>query len=111
ACMRHAQPPRTYSLTLPPPPSSSSLLPYTPLFRSGRAADDHPCDRGSSPAADRNRRAARPHPPPAMGCPEARSRFVALRRPRHRDRKSTRLNSSHVKISYAAFCLEKNRLE
>src|SRR5690606_17713879 len=25
----------------------------------------------------------------------------------HEDRKSTRLNSSHVKISYAAFCLEK----
>src|SRR5690606_41829081 len=26
---------------------------------------------------------------------------------RHRDRKSTRLNSSHVKISYAVFCLKK----
>src|SRR5690606_41446999 len=28
-------------------------------------------------------------------------------RPDHRDRKSTRLNSSHVKISYAVFCLKK----
>src|SRR5690606_39971184 len=27
----------------------------------------------------------------------------------HRDRKSTRLNSSHVKISYAVFCLKKKR--
>src|SRR5690606_41868146 len=27
--------------------------------------------------------------------------------PRHKDRKSTRLNSSHVKISYAVFCLKK----
>src|SRR5690606_42027575 len=27
--------------------------------------------------------------------------------PQHRDRKSTRLNSSHVKISYAVFCLKK----
>src|SRR5690606_40878566 len=27
-------------------------------------------------------------------------------RHRHRDRKSTRLNSSHVKISYAVFCLK-----
>src|SRR5690606_40549282 len=27
-----------------------------------------------------------------------------------RDRKSTRLNSSHVKISYAVFCLKKKRL-
>src|SRR5436309_12338960 len=32
-----------------------------------------------------------------------------LPRPRWRDRKSTRLNSSHVKISYAVFCLKKNR--
>src|SRR5436309_5406415 len=29
--------------------------------------------------------------------------------PRARDRKSTRLNSSHVKISYADFCLKKNK--
>src|SRR5690606_39863074 len=29
------------------------------------------------------------------------------RQPAHRDRKSTRLNSSHVKISYAVFCLKK----
>src|SRR5690606_41285968 len=28
-----------------------------------------------------------------------------------RDRKSTRLNSSHVKISYAVFCLKKKKLE
>src|SRR5690606_41232483 len=28
---------------------------------------------------------------------------------RHRDRKSTRLNSSHVKISYAVFCLKKKK--
>src|SRR3989442_12023783 len=31
-------------------------------------------------------------------------------RPR-RDRKSTRLNSSHVRISYAVFCLKKKKLE
>src|SRR5690606_41707113 len=29
----------------------------------------------------------------------------------HRDRKSTRLNSSHVKISYAVFCLKKKKKE
>src|SRR5690606_40846036 len=28
---------------------------------------------------------------------------------KHRDRKSTRLNSSHVKISYAVFCLKKKK--
>src|SRR5690606_41744801 len=41
---------------------------------------------------------------------------AVLRRPRHlriapRDRKSTRLNSSHVKISYAVFCLKKKKNE
>src|SRR5437870_11331255 len=30
---------------------------------------------------------------------------------RHQDRKSTRLNSSHVAISYAVFCLEKKTIE
>src|SRR3712207_7761756 len=41
-----------------------------------------------------------------------RNRFAALRaRPmsRDQDRKSTRLNSSHANISYAVFCLKKNR--
>src|SRR5690606_41960630 len=44
-----------------------------------------------------------------------RNRYPSGHRPRHRprtrllatDRKSTRLNSSHVKISYAVFCLKK----
>src|SRR5436309_8898313 len=31
-------------------------------------------------------------------------------RPECRDRKSTRLNSSHVKISYAVFCLKKKKM-
>src|SRR5438874_11224412 len=40
--------------------------------------------------------------------------FVMQTRPRHRgtmnlDRKSTRLNSSHVEISYAVFCLKKKK--
>src|SRR6266511_5339934 len=36
----------------------------------------------------------------------AQSRLAVLR---ERDRKSTRLNSSHVKISYAVFCLKKKK--
>src|SRR5689334_23915697 len=32
-----------------------------------------------------------------------------LARPQHRDRKSTRLNSSHSSISYAVFCLKKKK--
>src|SRR6516225_8524625 len=60
-------------------PPRSTLFPYTTLFRPGRAR--------------RNRTGAR-------GC---RGRFGALRL----DRKSTRLNSSHMSISYAVFCLKK----
>src|SRR5580693_6867306 len=62
-------------------PPRSTLFPYTTLFRS-RAAG-HRWHRGLPPA------------PPG------------LRRGDHRDRKSTRLNSSHSSISYAVFCLKK----
>src|SRR5437868_8651274 len=55
---------------------------------------------------------------PISGVPERRGRFRLLPRPARRhdlarwrpylgDRKSTRLNSSHVSISYAVFCLKK----
>src|SRR5690606_42040557 len=44
-------------------------------------------------------------PVPAGGPPERR--MISLTHP---DRKSTRLNSSHVKISYAVFCLKKKTL-
>src|SRR2546422_5079861 len=47
---------------------------------------------------DRSRPALRP-------CPRARARA----RPQGRDRKSTRLNSSHGYISYAVFCLKKKK--
>src|SRR5690349_23826700 len=70
-------------------PPRSTLFPYTTLFRS--AGTTVGAGDGSGP-----RRTARlpPHPPP----PQAR-----------RDRKSTRLNSSHVEISYAVFCLKKKK--
>src|SRR6267378_4262755 len=61
-------------------PPRSTLFPYTTLFRS----------RGGAGAA----RARRPH---------------RLGEPSPRDRKSTRLNSSHVEISYAVFCLKKKK--
>src|SRR3712207_6921514 len=49
---------------------------------------------------------------PVQGHPrERRHRGLAALRPlaRHRDRKSTRLNSSHANISYAVFCLKKKK--
>src|SRR5215510_14202694 len=59
-------------------PPRSTLFPYTTLSRSRRRQVPRPCAR---PSARRGRRC--------------------------RDRKSTRLNSSHVAISYAVFCLKK----
>src|SRR5438034_3351949 len=70
-------------------PPRSTLFPYTTLFRSR--------------AHDRDHRGHR-----------VRARAPGGRRPRRerrggRDRKSTRLNSSHTVISYAVFCLKKKK--
>src|SRR5215204_4011994 len=65
-------------------PPRSTLFPYTTLFRS-RARDQQP----------------------ASVRPEAEARQRLAGGPR--DRKSTRLNSSHTVISYAVFCLKKKK--
>src|SRR5947199_1071425 len=64
-------------------PPRSTLFPYTTLFRSpppARREHRHPDDRWGERARDRLE-----------------------------DRKSTRLNSSHLGISYAVFCLKKKK--
>src|SRR3712207_8589426 len=80
-------------------PPRSTLLPYTTLCRSRDAADGEAAHRPAEA-----RRAAR-----------GRGRRHALDPPAlepqpERDRKSTRLNSSHATISYAVFCLKINHL-
>src|SRR5574340_1398150 len=62
-------------------PPRSTLFPYTTLFRSGVNLSHDPLSQG-----------------PCRG-----SRLG------NRDRKSTRLNSSHQKTSYAVFCLKKKK--
>src|SRR5207245_10337198 len=80
-------------LMIPLPPRST-LFPYTTLFRSpGRAS----LERGMAP----HRRA------PALPGHTHRVRRRGYRSASRRDRKSTRLNSSHGSISYAVFCLKK----
>src|SRR5690606_41448783 len=102
-----------FMLPLHPDPT---LFPYTTLFRPRRAASASP-----SPGFRQQRK-------PLRGAPEGLLRGLApgletrYRRRSHsryrdtgpetgfgggEDRKSTRLNSSHVKISYAVFCLKK----
>src|SRR5438034_5463603 len=56
------------------------------------------------------RRAAATHPPHALPGEPAPHALVGRRPgPAVRDRKSTRLNSSHTVISYAVFCLKKKK--
>src|SRR5256885_8820213 len=81
-------------------PPRSTLFPYTTLFRSRFASDGTPLyvsyliDRADSPIGI----AAT-----ADGAVYVASRYA------EGDRKSTRLNSSHLVISYAVFCLEKKK--
>src|SRR5438874_8450304 len=63
-------------------PPRSTLFPYTTLFRPGQRGPD---------------------------CPVPRSPGDQIFPPSPTDRKSTRLNSSHVEISYAVFCLKKKK--
>src|SRR5205814_8461168 len=94
----------TYSLffflTIPPPPRST-LFPYTTLFRS---ADRLPDRRASAIRSQKGRGVSRPHHHQAQ---QQSSR--AVEGDGHPDRKSTRLNSSHLGISYAVFCLKKKK--
>src|SRR5690606_41857742 len=97
-------------------PPISPLFPYTTLFRSGQDRCEY------IPAALRAQRGAHASAPwircasaRTLAGMDARARayrdvFTAVLAEAHRsrgDRKSTRLNSSHVKISYAVFCLKK----
>src|SRR2546430_11167519 len=86
-------------------PPRSTLFPYTTLFRSipwlelaAHAGEDAAFPQGDGPAP------ARPEPKPMehhVAVHDCAARVGA------RDRKSTRLNSSHSQISYAVFCLKK----
>src|SRR5207253_8682970 len=90
-----------------PPPPPSPLFPYTTLFRSL-----HLPVEGVAARPDRRRGVRGPVVERAsdLDVPVRPGHYwVGARRGRVRDRKSTRLNSSHVAISYAVFCLKKKR--
>src|SRR3712207_8988538 len=90
-------------------PPRSTLFPYTPLFRppGGRAADLGglpPLRRGARERGVRRERLPRPRRQLAH---REHPLLLPARLHPERDRKSTRLNSSHANISYAVFCLKK----
>src|SRR5690349_24160976 len=80
-------------------PPGSTLFPYTTLFRSVGTETAR-----SAGSTARNSTSA----PTTMSAPARPARGSSRRWP-PRDRKSTRLNSSHVEISYAVFCLKKKK--
>src|SRR5690349_22458264 len=83
-------------------PPRSTLFPYTTLFRSSAWRRTRLRDaQGRVFLPSHGRHAPASTRPPRRGCKIAP-------RPRE-DRKSTRLNSSHVEISYAVFCLKKKK--
>src|SRR5256885_9906744 len=83
-------------------PPRSTLFPYTTLFRSVRDP------RASVPGVGLGLPPALPSALPDLH----RARSAAGRRLGDgRDRKSTRLNSSHLVISYAVFCLKKKKTD
>src|SRR5256885_5127524 len=88
-------------------PPRSTLFPYTTLFRSN--ADVREFQQGGRPDPLFGH-----HPEDQSAGAQSRQgagregiRGDGLARLRPRDRKSTRLNSSHLVISYAVFCLKK----
>src|SRR5256885_3709316 len=92
-------------------PPRSTLFPYTTLFRSRRLSEGAAgiVGRSGKRGPGARPRASRPSRPDRDRRRKPRRGFAQRRgsRPRKRDRKSTRLNSSHLVISYAVFCLKK----
>src|SRR3712207_8698977 len=93
-------------------PPRSTLFPYTTLFRSADGDRRSGCLIGFATQASIN-------PPRFVVCLSRKNRTFRVANdvdhlgvhllPSDRDRKSTRLNSSHANISYAVFCLKKKK--
>src|SRR3712207_7421323 len=79
-------------------PPRSTLFPYTTLFRSGEHSGRPAVGADDGHGMLRDQGAV-----PVEKLHDGRQVF------RDRDRKSTRLNSSHANISYAVFCLKKKK--
>src|SRR2546426_7364064 len=86
-------------------PPRSTLFPYTTLFRSERVHDSGRPHCVDATVAESRRRA---RTGTGIRLPEPGRIAVSPHRLAG-DRKSTRLNSSHLVISYAVFCLKKKK--
>src|SRR5690349_23685676 len=97
-------------------PATPTLFPYTTLFRSGHpTSDTSDLVPGATTIEDLEGEQDEPQELISYGrdilvVDDNDTNLVAIEAalvPLGRDRKSTRLNSSHVEISYAVFCLKK----
>src|SRR5690606_41571332 len=104
-------------LLICPPPLRSTLFPYTTLFRSFLAVHElivREKNTLADPGAARNALDGlyeRIETSRKATSEEERRKNIDTIKGLLRDRKSTRLNSSHVKISYAVFCLKKKNFK
>src|SRR5690606_41231004 len=106
---------RIFGFSVPDsPPPRPTLFPYTTLFRSGlqpRHGLGHRALQHGASARRLRRHACVAVEPDAEALTAAAAKGPGRRAlsdvPPGEDRKSTRLNSSHVKNSYAGFCLKK----
>src|SRR5437870_11246502 len=83
----------------PPLPPTPTLFPYTTLFRSSCQAN---CPRRALSGLHARREFE-------VLQAQIQAKLQSLNLRLQEDRKSTRLNSSHVAISYAVFCLKKKK--
>src|SRR5205807_10265421 len=103
--------------TTTPPPPNSTLFPYTTLFRSlshaarhARRTEQAGIETGSCPDGDTGERAGVCQVNPRTHrAPNGIGALCGITSLQTEDRKSTRLNSSHLVISYAVFCLKKKK--
>src|SRR3712207_8461694 len=86
-------------------PPRSTLFPFTTLFRSRPDRPSRPRLRTPPVLLPHLLEEQLAHPHPRQ--PVDRHQPSMVDRQAQRDRKSTRLNSSHANISYAVFCLKK----
>src|SRR3712207_7966802 len=86
-------------------PPRSTLFPYTTLFRSGR--NFHQLPFGSQPLEEKHKLELEKDYRIDAGA--AHNGVAVDHQFSDKDRKSTRLNSSHANISYAVFCLKKKK--
>src|SRR5690242_21012939 len=82
-------------------PPRATLFPYTTLFRSQELGGD---------AVDATALLLAWYGFEPANSPRMQSTFARISSELAADRKSTRLNSSHMSISYAVFCLKKKRI-